>query len=199
MQLWSYAMLVIVIFLALYALWLLNLVVTIQDTSLFLGFVGNVTNSLGTILDILVSLLEIILIVVAIYSLYLLWRWVQKDDNDVFIHPFIVGTCDGKYDGAAISDLLIAELLRIQSIHKARKRPEESRQIEESSDTFVSQTGESKKKPGLFATPPSDTSITLPPFAPSSMNFAYNISSNITVSGGPITFSVDQILVLPRR
>lgn len=130
MQLWSYAILVIVIFLALYALWLLNLVITIQDTSLFLGFVGNVTNSLDTILDILVSLLEIILIVVAIYSLYLLWRWVQKDDNDVFIHPFIVGTCDGKYDGAAISDLLIAELLRIQSIHKpvrGRKKADRSK------------------------------------------------------------------------
>ncbi|MFZ3149500.1 MAG: tetratricopeptide repeat protein, partial [Methanothrix sp.] len=199
MQPWSYAMLMIMIFLALYALWLLNLVVTIQDTSLFLGSMGNVANSLGTIRDILLSLLEIILIVVVIYSLYLLWRWVQKDDNDVFIHPFIVGTCDGKYDGAAISDLLIAELLRIQSIHRAGKRPEESRQIEESRETFVSQTVESKKTPGLFGMAPSDASITLPPFAPSSMNFAYNISNSITVSGGPITFSVDQILVLAKK
>ena len=203
MQQWLYSVLVVfisaMIFLALYVFWLLNLVVAIRDTLLSPRLLDNATKSLSTIRDILLSLLEIILIVGLAYSLYSLWRWVQKDDNDVFIHPFIVGACDGKYDGAAISDLLIAELLRIQSIHKARMRPEESRQIEGSKDAFVSQTGESKKTPGLFAAAPGDTSFTLPPFAPSTMNFAYNISSSITVSGGPITFSVDQILVLFKK
>jgi tetratricopeptide (TPR) repeat protein len=129
----------------------------------------------------------------------LLWRWVQKDDNEVFIHPFIVGTCDGKYDGTAISDLLIAEILRIQSIHKARTRTEENEQIEESKESFLSRGEESIKTPGLFAAAPGDTYLTLPLFAPSSMNFAYNISSNIIVSGGPITFSIDQILVLIKK
>jgi len=196
MQLWPYAMLVMVIILGVCALWL---VVTIQDISLFPELLDNMSNSFGTIRDIMLSLLEIMLIVVFVYLLYSLWCWIKKDDNDVFINPFIVGTCDGKYDGAAISDLLIAELLKIQSIYKPVKLPEERIQIKEPNEAFVSQTEdleESSSSMGMIAV---DNSITLPPFAPSSMNLAYNISSSITVGGGSITFSADQILVLAKK
>jgi len=160
MQLWSFEVLVVVIlvvtFLASYVLELLGSVFIILDTLLSPDLLDNVTKVLSAIRDIFFSLLEIILIVGLIYSLYLLRRWVQKDDNDVFIQPFIVGTCDGKYDGAAISDLLIAELLRIQSIHKTRKMPKESGQIEDPKETFVSQTRESKETSDLFAAVPGD-------------------------------------------
>ena len=176
MQQLSYVVLVIfiLIFIAitLYVLWLTYSVVAIRDILLSPVLLDNATKSLGTIRDIFLSLLEIVLIVALIYSLYLLWHWIRNDDNEVFIHPFIIGACDGKYDGAAISDLLIAELLKIQSIHKVRKMAKENGQIEELKESFISQAEESKKTSGQFDAAPSDTSFTLSPFAPSSMNFA---------------------------
>jgi hypothetical protein len=157
MQLWSYAMLLIVIlatlFLISYFIGLLNLVATFRDPLLSPGLLESVTKSLGTLRDGLLVLLEIILISALLYLLYLLWRWIRRDDNDVFIQPFIVGACSGKYNGAAISDLLIGELLRIQSIYETKKILEESRQIAESNEAFSLQTEESTEIPGPLGLP----------------------------------------------
>jgi hypothetical protein len=208
MQLWSYAALLIVIlaalFLASFLLGIINLVGTIRDTLLSPELLDSVTKSLGTIRDGLLALLEIILILALLYLLYSLWSWIRRDDNDVFIQPFIVGACGGKYNGAAISDLLIEELLRIQSIYETKNIIEESRRIAGPNEAFVLQLGDSTDISGsnilgLPAIANSKTSFALPSFTPGSMNIAYNVSSSITISGGTITMSVDQILAFLKK
>lgn len=214
MELWSYLALMVVIlaglFLALSIQGLMDLASIIRDTLFSTHIFNNIAGSLGTLRDIALSVLEILLILAFIYLLYLLWRWVQEEAG-VFIQPFVIGTCNDKYIGSAISDMLMAELLKIQSIYATAKEIEEIRQANLSKKTIPlsEQARSAVRSNNAISSSVSDgilvsmelgaDTFTLPDIIPSSMNLVYNVSSSISVSGGQITVSIDQILILLKK
>jgi tetratricopeptide (TPR) repeat protein len=161
--------------------------------------------------DFLVSLLAIIVSFFLIYTVILLFQWLRKNEG-VFIQPFIVGCCDDNYNGNAISDLLIAELLRIRNVHTTKKSTKSDDARFSKAKTAIrniigaikkgkfpsikstSKTKQDKSKQGGSET----NKLILPSFIHSSENLAYNIS-NVNISGGPVTISIGQMLILLKK
>lgn len=149
---------------------------------------------IGNFEDLLFSLLGIIAFSILIFITLKSFSWLRKDEG-TFIQPFIIGCFDDNenYNGSAISDMLIRELLRIRCVHdKAKVKRSEFTGISKTRADSRGRQKESKVDPaeaGLFA---------IPIIGPSSENIAYNVIP-VNVNGGPITVSVGQILILLKK
>lgn len=86
---------------------------TSLDATIIKTFLDNFKDILFDTIQILFSLLVVILLVV-------LAQWMRCDDNDMVILPFVVARKDDKYNGEAITELLIVELQRIIQINSAK-------------------------------------------------------------------------------
>jgi hypothetical protein len=160
----------------------------------------------------LYSLLVIIASISLISLLILLICWLLRDEG-IFIQPFIVGCCDDNYNGNAMSDLLTAELIKIRNIHISAT-PQKSEvtwrlKAKNFIDNFIVSAGrcmlpsipsyyEINQEKNKQFDGSEKKRIALPNVYHSSENLAYNVSS-VNISGGPITISAGQMLLLFRK
>jgi hypothetical protein len=150
--------------------------------------------------DFLLSLLVIVASFLLVFIMIGLFKWLRKDEG-VFIQPFVVGCCNDSYNGNAISDLLNAELLKIRTVHEIAKSQKSGNVAssknkkfsEKITSIFKKKQEKSKQEASL-----EKTKLVLPSFIHSSENLAYNISS-VNISGGPVTISVGQMLLLLKK
>jgi tetratricopeptide (TPR) repeat protein len=70
--------------------------------------------------DIVFSFIRIVLGVLILVLLLMLIRWIKRDDYEILIMPFEIVKSQDKYNGIAISELLIAELQRIKQINNTK-------------------------------------------------------------------------------
>ena len=132
---------------------------------------AKLNTSMGNLSGLMVSLLIIIIVwVVIILTGYFIY-WLKFKKEGTYIQPFEVGICNEKYNGRAISDLLVSELHRIRQIHELNL-PGIEHQTKENL-AFLSVT-------------------------PSSENPKYEIT-NVNISGGSFALTLGQILLVLRR
>lgn len=143
-------------------------IANINSISLFLGFIK----------DSLYSLTVILLFFFIFAIFYTLFNWVRQDEGFT-IQPFKIGgwNSDKQHNGQAISDLLIKELLRIQSIHE------------------VDYETHKNIKMSNIARP----NLVLPTFAPFTENITYNIANLGTINQGPLSISIGQLLIALKK
>jgi tetratricopeptide (TPR) repeat protein len=124
---------------------------------------GNTNKFMVALFMFLTTLFFLILFIFFAY-------WLFKKGG-VNIQPFEVGICSEKYNGRAISDLLISGLLKIRRIHAF-----------DPTEIKFELKGD----------------LDLPPIVPSSENPNYDIR-NLNISGGPFAISLGQFLMVLKQ
>ena len=91
---------------------------------------------LSNLAVIIIYLLQYFAIILLLFLIWILVAWISEDEGLVIL-PFNNAGTDLKYDGKAISDLLVAELIRIYRIHEPTKEKIWSRKINQSGTTIL--------------------------------------------------------------
>ncbi len=137
--------------------------------------IGDIDRNLVIFKNILFSLTLVVLALFIFATFYSLSKWIVSDEG-IVVQPFNVsGWNKNEYNGQAIADSLIKELLRIDQIHNKYYKK-----------IRVSDTYKSKM-------------LDIPPFTSNSGSVAYNIANLGTIGQGPISFSIGQLMIVLKR
>lgn len=122
--------------------------------------------------DFLFGSLKFILSILSIYIIYVFVKWLKEEEMHITIYPFDIKS--ENLDGKAISDLLISDIDRIsRSFRNPGSRPIPS--LERESNSF---------------------SFSIPSIYPLDEIFERNLTQLGTLSLGPISLSISQILLM---
>ena len=132
---------------------------------------AELNTSMGNLSGLMISLLIIIVVTIIIILVGYFIYWLKFKKEGTYVQPFGIGICNEKYDGRAISDLLVSELYRIRQIHELNL-------------------------PGIeLQTKENLAFLTV---APSSENPKYEIT-NVNITGGSFALTLGLILLVLKR